>query len=73
VMIQVIFQTLSVTDSGKTYAALTDHRGAYLLHGVANGTYDLVARASDRILAREKISVTDTKHFVRHDITLVNA
>jgi hypothetical protein len=72
-MVQVVSQTRSVTDSGKTYAARTDNRGAYLLHGVGHGTYDLVVRATDRVVTRETLGIADVKHFVRHDITLVNS
>lgn len=72
VMIQVIFQTKSLVerDQAKTYAARTDARGAYVIHGVSGGQYEVVVRAAERTMAREPLSVPDVKHFVRHDVTL---
>jgi len=72
-LVQAVFQTKSVTDSGKTYAAHTDNHGAFLIHGIGNGQYEIVLRAAERLLARERLTVADVKHFVRHDITLIQA
>jgi hypothetical protein len=72
-LVQAVVQTKSITDSGKTYAAHTDSHGAFLIHGIANGQYELVLRAAERLLARERVTVADIKHFVRRDITLIQA
>lgn len=75
VMVQAIFQTRSILDQdqAKTYAARTDAHGAYVIHGVADGDYELVLRAAERTMAKERLSVPDVKHFVRRDITLIHA
>jgi hypothetical protein len=73
VLVQAVLQTRSPIDSTKTYAAPTEKDGAFVLHGVGNGTYELVIRAAERTMAREPLSVPDVKHFVRKDITLLHA
>lgn len=72
-LVQLVMQTKSIVDSGKTYASHTDNRGAFVIHGVTNGSYEIVLRDSIRLLAREPITVADVKHFVRHDVTLLNS
>jgi hypothetical protein len=73
VLVQAIFQTRSSIDSTKTYAAPTEKDGAYVLHGVGNGSYELVLRSAERTMTKEQISVPDVKHFVRKDIVLLHA
>ena len=75
ILVQAIFQTHSPLDQdqAKTYAARTDNHGAYVIHGVGNGRYELVLRAAERTMAKEPLSVPDVKHFVRKDITLLHA
>jgi hypothetical protein len=73
VLVQALFQTRSYSDSTKTYAARTDNHGAYVIHGVGNGDYEIVLRAAERTMAKEQLNVPDVKHFIRKDITLMHA
>jgi len=72
-LVQAVAQTKSIVDSAKTYAARTDNHGAYVIHGIGDGQYEIVLRAAERLLQREPLNVADVKHFVRHDISLIHA
>ncbi len=52
------------------YTTRTDRFGAYVLHGVAPGSYDLVVRAAERTVAREFVPIAGTKDLVRRDLRL---
>jgi hypothetical protein len=53
------------------YTTSTDRDGAYVLHGVRPGMYDLVARRGDRTLAHEHVAIVHAKDLVRRDLRLV--
>lgn len=72
-LVQLVTQTRSLVETGKTYAGSTDNRGAFVVHGVSAGEYEIVLRTTNRLLAREPVRISDVKRFVRHDVTLLNA
>lgn len=53
------------------YTTSTDRSGAYVLHGVVPGMYDLVVRNGERTLAREPVAIAHVKELVRRDLRLV--
>ena len=57
--------------SGTAYTTRTDRFGAYVLHGVIPGMYDLVVRAGERTVAHEHVPIAHVKTLVRHDLRLV--
>ncbi len=53
---------------GKGYVGTTDRRGAYVIHGVHPGTYELVlGTGTER--HRSRVDVTDVNSFARHDVS----
>lgn len=58
--------------SATSYTTSTDRHGAYVLHGVVPGTYDLVVRNGDRTLSREYVAIAHVKTLVRRDLRLVH-
>ncbi|GAC1421641.1 MAG: hypothetical protein NVSMB5_14920 [Candidatus Velthaea sp.] len=57
-------------DGNASYTTRTDRSGAYILHGVVPGMYDLSVRAMERTLAREHVPIAHVKSFVRIDLRL---
>jgi carboxypeptidase family protein len=53
------------------YTTSTDRSGAYVLHGVVPGMYDLVARSGDRTLTHQDVAIAHVKDLVRRDLRLV--
>ncbi|MDB5068968.1 MAG: hypothetical protein JWM87_79 [Candidatus Eremiobacteraeota bacterium] len=53
------------------YTTSTGRSGAYVLHGVVPGMYDLVARSGDRTLTHEDVAIAHVKNLVRRDLRLV--
>jgi hypothetical protein len=56
---------------GTAYTTSTDRFGAYVLHGVIPGMYDLVVRAGERTVAREPVPIAHVKTLVRQDVRIV--
>jgi Carboxypeptidase regulatory-like domain len=56
-----------------TYTTRTDRHGAYVLHGVLPGMYDLVVRSGDRALVHEYVAIAHVKELVRRDVRLVQS
>jgi hypothetical protein len=59
-------------NNSASYTTSTDRSGAYVLHGVVPGMYDLVARNGDRTLVREHVAIAHVKDLVRRDLRLVH-
>jgi hypothetical protein len=53
------------------YTTSTDRDGAYVLHGVVPGMYDLVVRSGERTLTHEHVAIAHVKDLVRRDLRLV--
>jgi len=53
------------------YTTHTDRDGAYVLHGVVPGMYDLVVRSGERTLSREHVAIAHVKDLVRRDLRLI--
>lgn len=53
------------------YTTHTDRDGAYVLHGVLPGMYDLVVRSGERTLSREHVAIAHVKDLVRRDLRLI--
>ena len=56
---------------GSVYTARSDKAGAYVIHAVAPGTYDVVVRAGTRVVSHESVTVAAERTFKRHDLKLV--
>lgn len=52
---------------GQAYTAHTDRFGAYVLHGVPPGEYDLTFRTASETLHKERLTITAAKQFHRRD------
>ncbi len=57
--------------SGSAYTTRTDNGGAYVLHGVLPGMYDLFARRAERTVAHEHVAIAHVHDLVRRDLRLV--
>jgi len=60
-------------NEGAAYTTRTDRRGAFVVHGVRPGMYDLVVRAGERTLAKEHVAIAHVKTLVRRDLRLLQA
>jgi len=54
-----------------SYTTRTDRSGAYVLHGVVPGMYDLAVRAGERTVAHEHVAIAHVKDLVRKDLRIV--
>ena len=57
-------------NNAAAYTTSTDRSGAYVLHGVVPGMYDLVVRRGDRTLTHEDVAIAHVKELVRRDLRL---
>jgi hypothetical protein len=55
----------------QTYAAQSDKFGAYVIHAIKPGTYDVVVRNKQSTLSNERVTVPDRRTFQRHDLRLM--
>jgi hypothetical protein len=55
----------------RTYAAQSDKVGAFVIHAVKPGTYDVVVRTAQRTLSNERVDVPAQRIFKRHDLRLM--
>jgi hypothetical protein len=55
----------------QTYAAQTDRFGAYVIHNIKPGTYDVAVRNKQNTLSNERLTVPDRRVFHRHDLKLM--
>ncbi|GAC1581165.1 MAG: hypothetical protein NVS3B7_16120 [Candidatus Elarobacter sp.] len=56
---------------GRAYTTRTDRFGAYVLHGVVPGMYDVVGRVGERTVAHAHVPIAHVKTLVRHDMRIV--
>jgi hypothetical protein len=54
-----------------TYASQSDKFGAFLIHAIKPGSYDIVVRTKQSTLSNERVIVTATRGFKRHDLRLM--
>jgi hypothetical protein len=52
---------------GPVLTGHTDRYGAYVVHGVPPGDYELTVRTATHTLHRERLMVTAAKQFYRRD------
>ena len=57
----------------QTYASQTDRVGAFVIHAIKPGTYDVVVRTKQNTLSNERVKVPDQRVFHRHDLRLMVA
>ncbi len=55
----------------KTYTARSDKFGAYIIHGMDPGTYDIAIRNSQRTLVSGQITIATERQFFRYDQRLL--
>jgi hypothetical protein len=58
-------------DGKQTYTAKSDKFGAFIIHAVQPGTYDLSVRTVQRTLASERITIATERTFYRWDQRLL--
>jgi Carboxypeptidase regulatory-like domain len=58
-------------NNASAYTTSTDRSGAYVLHGVVPGMYDLVVRRGERTLTHQDVAIAHVKDLVRRDLRLV--
>jgi hypothetical protein len=55
----------------QTYAAQTDKVGAFVIHAIKPGAYDVVVRTKQNTLSNERVTVPNHRVFQRHDLKLM--
>jgi hypothetical protein len=55
----------------RTYAAQSDKEGAFVLHNIKPGAYDVVVRTAQRTLSNERVILPAQRMFLRHDLRLI--
>ncbi len=55
------------------YTAQTDQYGAFILHDVKPGDYNVVVRSTTNTISSERITIPAERHFYRHDLRLLVA
>jgi hypothetical protein len=55
------------TDAKQTYTSRTDKFGAFVMHGMQPGTYDVSVRNTQRTLVSERITIAAERQFYRWD------
>jgi hypothetical protein len=60
-----------VPHASQTYTAKSDKFGAFIIHAMKPGSYDVVVRTAQRTLSVERVLVPDHRTFVRHDLKLM--
>ncbi len=63
--------TVTARNGKHVYAAQSDQFGAYLVHNVKPGEYDVVVRTTTRIVSNERITIAAHREFYRHDLRLM--
>jgi hypothetical protein len=59
-------------NNSQTYAAQSDKFGAFVIHAIKPGTYDVVVRTKQNTLSNERVIVPeDHRVFRRHDLRLM--
>jgi hypothetical protein len=57
--------------SKQTYAAQTDRVGAFVIHAIKPGEYDVIVRTAQRTLSNERVLISERRIFKRHDLRLM--
>jgi hypothetical protein len=55
----------------QTYASQTDKFGAFVIHAIKPGAYDVVVRTKQNTLSNERVVVPEQRVFHRHDLRLM--
>jgi hypothetical protein len=63
--------TAVAVDVGQTYTGRSDKFGAYVIHGMQPGTYDVSIRNTQRTLSYERITIAAERQFYRYDQRLL--
>jgi len=63
--------TAVAADRQQTYTGLSDKFGAFVIHGMQPGTYDVSIRNTQRTLSAEKITIAGERQFYRYDQRLL--
>lgn len=56
---------------GNRYTTQSDRVGAYIMHGVEPGEYDMVIRNTKRTLYSDHVVVPEEKSFLRRDVRII--
>lgn len=64
-------EPLYAQSSVRTYAAQTDRVGAFVIHNIKPGTYDVAVRTKQNTLSVERIAIPSHRVFHRHDLKLM--
>ncbi|HEY4442306.1 MAG TPA: carboxypeptidase-like regulatory domain-containing protein [Candidatus Elarobacter sp.] len=56
---------------GTAYTTRTDSAGAYVVHGVIPGDYDVAVRTGDRTLVHQHVPIAHVKALVRTDLRII--
>jgi hypothetical protein len=59
------------TSGAQTYASQSDKVGAFVIHAIKPGTYDVVVRNKQNTLSNERVIVKADRAFHRHDLRLM--
>lgn len=59
------------TAGKQTYATQSDKFGAFVIHAIKPGEYDIVVRNAQRTLSNERIVIPEHRIFKRHDLRLM--
>jgi hypothetical protein len=57
--------------SAQTYTTKSDKFGAYVIHAIKPGTYDVSVRTTKRLLSNERVAIPVERHFQRHDLRFI--
>jgi hypothetical protein len=63
--------TAVAADRKQTYTGRSDKFGAYVIHGMQPGTYEVSIRNTQRTLSSEKITIAGERQFFRYDQRLL--
>lgn len=59
-----------MTGPSRTYTAQSDKVGAYIIHAIKPGDYDVVVRSTTRIVSHERMTIPAERLFKRYDLRL---
>jgi hypothetical protein len=63
--------TAVAADRKQTYTGRSDKFGAFVIHGMQPGTYEVSIRNTQRTLSTEKITIASERQFYRYDQRLL--
>ncbi len=71
-VVDAAITAVSVTDR-QTYTAKSDRFGAFIIHAMNPGAYDVAVRNTQRTLASERITIAGERQFYRFDQKLLSS